>query len=146
MNDSGTTLKVPLLPRKPVAVDFSGGDLSSDAGLIPLSLADQTMQLTQRLAAGVADPRDPRRIAHSLLDLFRERIYLIAQGYEDAIDANTLRHDPLVKLAVGRSPEAAPLASQSTLSRWENAITLADLERLGQGLLDLFLARCGPDP
>jgi hypothetical protein len=146
MYDSGTTLKVPLLSRKPVAVDFSGGDLSSDAGLIPLSLADQTMQLTQRLAEAVADPRDPRRIEHSLLDLFRERIYLIAQGYEDAIDANTMRHDPLVKLAVGRAPEQAPLASQSTLSRWENAITLQDLERLGQGLLAQFLARCGAAP
>src|SRR5207302_6614336 len=118
----------------------------SDAGLIPLSLADQRMQLTARLAAAVADPRDPCRIEHSMLDLFRERIYLIAQGYEDAIDANTLRHDPLLKLAVGRSPEEAPLASQSTLSRFENAITPADLERLGQVLLEAFLARCGPAP
>ena len=146
MNHSGTPMKVPLLPRKPVEVDFSGGDLSSDAGLIPLSLADQTLQLTRRLADAVADPRDPRRIEHSLHDLFRERVYLIAQGFEDAIDANTLRHDPLLKLSVGRAPEAAPLASQSTLSRFENAITLADLERLGQVLLDAFLDRCGPAP
>lgn len=146
MNSSGPSIQVPLLPRKSVQVDFSGGDLSCDAGLIPLSLADQTLQLTKRLADAVADPRDPCRTMHSMLDLFRVRVYLIAQGYEDAIDANTLRHDPLVKLAVGRTPAAAPLASQSTLSRFENAITRADLERLGQVLLEQFLSRCGPAP
>jgi hypothetical protein len=146
MYDSGTVIPVPLLSGPKVALDFAGGDLSSDAGLIPLALADQKLQLTRHLADAVADPRDPRRIQHSLHDLFRERIYLIALGYEDGNDANTLRHDPLVKLAVGRSPDAQPLASQSTLSRFENAVTLQDLERLGQVLLAQFLARCGPAP
>jgi hypothetical protein len=146
MNRSETAFQLPLLPRKPVSVDFTGGDLSSDAGVIPLALADQKMQLTQRLADAVADPRDPSRIRHSMHDLFRERIYLIALGYEDGIDANTLRHDPLVKVAVGRSPAEAPLAGQSTLSRWENAVTLQDLHRLFAVLLDQFLQRCGPAP
>ncbi len=146
MRDSATVIQLPLLPHKPVAVDFDGGDLSSDAGLLPLALADQQMQLTQRLAAAVADPRDPDRIAHSMHDLFRERIYLIAQGYEDANDANSMRHDPLLKLAVGRSPEEPPLASQSTLSRWENAVTRRDLLRLADVLVDLFVERCGPAP
>src|SRR6266567_2457393 len=117
MTHSSLPFKVPLLSHKPVAVDFAGGDLSSDAGLIPLALADQAMQLTRHLADAVADPRDPHRIEHSL-----------------------------PKLAVGRDPDAAPLASQSTLSRFENAITPADLERLGQVLLEAFLARCGPAP
>jgi len=146
MTHSPRPMEVPLLPHKPVAVDFAGGDLSSDAGLIPLALADQAMHLTGRLADAVADPRDPQRIEHSLQDLFRERIYLITQGYEDALDANTLRDDPLLKLAVGRDPDAAPLASQSTLSRFENAVTLADLKRLGQVLIDAFLDRCGSAP
>jgi hypothetical protein len=146
MYDSGTTMTIPLLAGKPVEVDFSGGDLSSDAGAIPLALADRAMHLTKRLAHAVADPRDPSRLQHSLHDLFRERVYLIALGYEDCIDANTLRHDPLLKIAVGRAPEAQPLASQSTLSRFENAITLHDLQRLGQVLLDQFLQRCGPAP
>jgi DDE family transposase len=146
MTCSSLPFDVPLLPHKSVAVDFAGGDLSSDAGLIPLSLADQAMCLTRRLAEAVADPRDPQRIEHSLQDLFRERIYLIAQGYEDANDANTLREDPLLKLAVGRDPDAAPLASQSTLSRFENAVGPADLQRLGQVLIAAFLDRCGPAP
>ncbi len=146
MTCSSLPFEVPLLPHKPVVVDFDGGDLSSDAGFLPLALADQAMQLTRRLAEAVADPRDPGRVEHSLQELFQERIYLIAQGYEDAVDANTLREDRLLKVAVGRDPEAAPLASQSTLSRFENAITPADLKRLGQVLIDAFLARCGPAP
>jgi hypothetical protein len=146
MNDSPTVMVLPLLPHKPVAVDFDGGDLSSDAGLMPLALADQRLQLTQRLAAAVADPRDPDRIAHSMHDLFRERVYLIAQGYEDANDANSMRHDPLLKVAVGREPSEPPLASQSTLSRWENAVTTKDLRRMADVLVDLFVQRCGPAP
>jgi hypothetical protein len=146
MNCCHALIHVPGLSRKSVAVDFSGGDLSSDAGLLPLALADQRLRLTERLAKAVADPRDPRRIQHPMHDLFRERIYLIAQGYADANDANTLRPDPLLKVAVGRAPSEEPLAGQSTLSRWENAITQQDLERLGQVLLEQFLARCGPAP
>jgi hypothetical protein len=146
MNRSPIAIQLPLRQHRPVTIDFAGGDLSSDAGLIPVALADQQRQLTRRLADAVADPRDPARIAHSMHDLFRERIYLIAQGYEDANDANTMRHDPLLKLAVGRSPDARSLASQSTLSRWENAVTKRDLLRMAKVLLDQFVARCGPAP
>jgi len=146
MKDSAAVIQLPLLPHKPVAVDFDGGDLSSDAGLLPLALADQQVQLTKRLAAAVADPRDPTRIAHSMHDLFRERIYLIAQGYEDANDATSMRHDPLLKVAVGRSPEEPPLASQATLSRWENAVTAKDLLRMADVLVAAFVERCGPAP
>src|ERR1700730_10349455 len=136
MNQLAMPMKVPLLPRKPVEVDFDGGDLSSDAGLIPLALADQQCQLTQRLADAVADPRDPRRIDHSLHDMTRERVYLIVQGYPDQNDANTLRHDPVVKLAVGRAPTEKPLAGQSTLSRLENGVSVRDLVRVGHVLLE----------
>jgi Transposase DDE domain group 1 len=146
MNCCHAPIDLPGLSRKSVALDFAGGDLSSDAGLLPLALADQRLGLTQQLAAAIHDPRDPRRIEHSMHDLVRERVYLIAQGYADANDANTLRHDPLLKLTVGRAPGEAPLASQSTLSRWENGVTRADLERLATVLLEQFLARCGPDP
>ena len=142
----GTPLPVPLLTRKPVTVDAEGGDLSSDAGLIPLALADQRVGLTEQLAAAIDDPRDPRRIDFTMHDLLRQRIYMIAQGYFDANDAHTLRHDPVLKLALGRTPQEAPLAGQSTLSRLENDVTRADLERLAQVLLDQFLARCGSAP
>lgn len=139
---SEAVLTLPLPAPKPVQVDFDGGDLSSDAGLAALALADHQLQLTERLAAAIEDPRDPAKVEHSLLVLLRERIYLIAAGYADANDAQTLRDDPLLKLAVGKTPQAPPLAGQSTLSRLENAVRPADLERLGQVLLEVFVARC----
>jgi hypothetical protein len=131
---------VPL--GKPVVVDFDGGDLSSDAGFLALALADQRLQLTERLARAIHDPRDPTKVEHPLRALLQERIYLIAQGYADANDAQTLRHDPVLKLAVGRTPAAGALAGQSTLSRLENRVSRADLARLGGVLLEVFLARC----
>jgi hypothetical protein len=142
----GTPLPVPLLAHKLVTIDADGGDLSSDAGLIPLALADRRLGLTAALAAAIHDPRDPRRIDHTLHDLLRQRIYTIAQGYFDQNDAHTLRHDPLLKLALGHAPGEAPLAGQSTLSRLENAITRVDVARLARVLLDQFVARCGPAP
>jgi hypothetical protein len=146
MNNSGFPMQLPLLSCKPVTLDFDGGDLSSDAGLIPLALADQRLGLTERLAAAIADPRDPRKIDHTMHDLIRQRVYAIAQGYFDQNDAQTLRHDPLFKLALGRTPAADPLAGQSTLSRLENTVTLADLARIAAVLLDQFLAHAGPAP
>lgn len=139
---SDATLPLPLPVGKPVAVDFAGGDLSSDAGFAALALADQQLRLTARLAAAIQDRRNPRKVAHSLLTLVRERVYLIAGGYPDANDAQTLRHDPVLKLALGRTPRAAALAGQATLSRLENAVTPEDLGRLGQVLLEVFLERC----
>lgn len=127
-------------------MDFDGGDLSSDAGLLPLALADQQLQLTQRLAAAIQDPREPAKVQHSLLTLCRERIYLIAQGYADGNDAQAMRHDPLLKVAVGKTPREGALAGQATLSRFENRVTRQDVARIGQVLLTVFVARCGVAP
>jgi len=139
---SDPPLTFPLPGVKPVVADFDGGDLSSDAGFLPLALADQQLQLTTRLAGAIADRRDPRKVAFPLALLLQERVYLIAQGYADALDAQALRHDPVLQLAVGRTPADGALAGQSTLSRLENAISGSDLARLGQVLLDVFLERC----
>jgi hypothetical protein len=139
-------LELPSLARKGVTVDFDGGDLSSDAGFLPLKLADQQLGLTAALAAAIEDLRDPAKVQHDVLALLCARIYLIAAGYEDAVDAQTMRHDPLLKAALGRTPADPALAGQSTLSRFENSITKADLARLGQVLLEVFLDRCGPNP
>jgi len=142
MQRSQLAVAVPLLPGKPVHVDFDGGDLSSDAGLLPLALADQQLRLTERLAGAIEDQRDAGKVVHSVEDQIRERVFLIAQGYADANDANSLRSDPVLKLAVGKEPSDGPLAGQSTLSRFENAVTQRDLTRCGAVLLELFLERC----
>jgi hypothetical protein len=141
MPSSQPSLALPLVARKEVHVDWDGGELSSDGGWLLLSLADQQLRLTQRLAAAVNDPRDPDRIDHPLEALFQQRCYQVAQGYEDGNDAQTLRFDPLLKVAVGRAPSEAPLAGQSTLSRFENAVTAEDLDGLEEVLQKLFVER-----
>ena len=131
MSDSQTMMRFPLLARQPVEMAFNGGRLSSDGGLPLLAQLDRRLRLTERVAAALQDRRLAVRIQHPLLDLVRQRVYQIAAGYEDANDATALRGDPALKVAVGRSPASDPdLASQPTLSRLENAVTRADLERV----------------
>ena len=91
MTSSQTALPFPLLPKKPVEVAFTGGNLSSDGGLLLLAQLDRQIGLTERAAACLAEWRLPGRVRHSLLELLRQRIYQIACGYEDCNDAATLR-------------------------------------------------------
>src|SRR6266478_5780001 len=140
MADSSAPLSFPLLSRKPVELDFSGGDLSSDGGLLLLAQLDRQVRLTERVAACIHDPRLPERVAHPLLDLVRQRVYQIAAGYEDCNDANRLRADPALKIAVGRRPQSDPnLASQPTLSRLESSVSEPECEAMGGVLLSYFL-------
>src|SRR5438128_1184928 len=134
---------LPLAPvgAKAVALDFDGGRLSSDAGLVLLKDPDEQLGLTHNLAAVLSDPRDPRRVHFTHHDLLKQRVFQIAAGYEDANDANTLRHDPIFTLLLDRLPETgAPLASQPTLSRFENRVSRPELSRLALVLVDQFLA------
>jgi hypothetical protein len=134
---------LPLAPvgAKAVTLDFDGGRLSSDAGLVLLKDPDEQLGLTHNLAAVLSDPRDPRRVHFTHHDLLKQRVLQIAAGYEDANDANTLRHDPIFKLLLDRLPETgAPLASQPTLSRFENRVSRTELYRMALVLVDQFLA------
>jgi hypothetical protein len=141
MPGSTTTLAFPLLDRKPVQVDFDGGNLSSDGGLLLLSRLDQEIRLTEQVAACIQDARLPERVKHPLLDLVRQRVYQIVAGYEDCNDANTLRFDPALKVAVGRCPDSDPnLASQSTLSRLEGTVAEEECEAINAVLLEQFLS------
>ena len=126
---------------KAVALDFDGGRLSSDAGLLLLKDPDEQLGLTYNLAAVLSDPRDPRRVHFTHHDLLKQRVFQIAAGYEDANDANTLRHDPIFKLLLDRLPETgAPLASQPTISRFENRVSRTELYRMALVLVEQFLA------
>src|SRR5256886_3979767 len=126
---------------KAVDLDFDGGRLSSDAGLVLLKDPDEHLGLTHNLAAVLSDPRDPRRVHFTPHDLLKQRVFQIAAGYEDANDANTLRHDPIFKLLLDRLPETgAPLASQPTISRFENRVSRTDLYRMALVLVEQFLA------
>jgi DDE family transposase len=139
--DIASPLHLASLEDKAVLVDFDGGRLSSDGGLVLLNDPDDQIGLTRDLAAVLRDPRDPRRVNFTLHDLLKQRVLHIAAGYEDANDANTLRHDPIFKLLLGRLPESgAPLASQPTLSRFENRVSRTELYRLAKVFVHQFIA------
>jgi hypothetical protein len=125
---------------KKVVADFSGEQVTSDAGVLLLREVAERTRLADRLVEAIRDSRHPRYITHSLRDLLIQRIFQIACGYEDALDANTLRTDPAFKVACDRLPSEEDLASQPTFSRLENAITSKDLRRLGDALADYFIA------
>lgn len=123
--------------QRAIRADFSGGRLTTDAGLLPLRAFDERQRYTSGLAACFADRRAAERIEHPVLELLRYRLYAIVAGYEDCNDASLLRNDPMFQMIADRDWEQA-LGSQPTLSRWENAATARELLRLNRFLLDSF--------
>jgi Transposase DDE domain group 1 len=138
-DDTLLPFSLPSLCGKKITAGFDGGTISSDGGVILLAGADRQLGLIERLAALIPDERDPAQITHTMADLMRARVFAIACGYPDANDLDTLRKDPAFKLACGRLPESGTeLASQPTLSRWENTPDLRTLIRLNHALVDLW--------
>ena len=130
--------------RKPIVVEPAEAHLSTDAGLLPIRQFDESIGLTEQFAGALWDSRcDPK---HSFLEMTRSRVYGILAGYEDQNDHDALRSDAVFKLIAGRSPEDEDLASQPTLSRFENAITPKSLFRLQDVLLDQFVASFEESP
>jgi Transposase DDE domain group 1 len=128
---------LPSVHRKKLTVDFEGGNQSSDAGLLLLRQAERKLGVCRRIADAMPDRRDGNRIRHAMFEMVTARVSAIACGHKDAIDLDRLRHDPLMKLAVGRCPESgAALASQSTISRLENAPSKTQAARLTAALID----------
>jgi hypothetical protein len=137
---------LPFHSKHTLAVDFQGGQLTSDAGLLLLGRAEAKVGLIKAMAQAIRDPRDSSRIHHPLFDLLRQRIFQIACGYEDADDADDLRGDPIFKICCDRLPLQDPdLASQPTISRLENQATEEDLSRLREAFLETFI-RSTPIP
>lgn len=129
------------LDSRLLRAEFSTGPLSSDGGSLLLREIDHVAGLVPKMARALCDPRAPGKIRHAQEELLRQRLFAIALGYEDCNDHDTLRFDPALKTAVGRLPESgAALASQPTLSRFENRLTQAELRRLSDALMDAYLA------
>jgi hypothetical protein len=124
-----------------VTASFVSTPLSSDIGAVLLGRIDRKHGVTERLASVLSDRREASKVQHSMVDLLRQRAYQIACGYEDAVDANTLRHDAGFQLALNRVPsDGSVLASQPTLSRFEHR-RHADLLTFSNVLLDLWIER-----
>ena len=142
MSDSiPSQLRFPAIAGFTVRADFEGGAVSSDFGALLLQGVDRQTGLIARLASAIQDRRHPSYIDHRLTDLLRQRIFQTACGYADGNDANSLRHDPVFKLAAERAPLDADnaLASGPTFSRLENGLSRKDIYRLAKSFVDAFI-------
>src|SRR5436309_6003494 len=124
----------------PIVVETTAAQLTSDAGLLPIREFDERIGLTGAFAAVLEDHRDPDLLAHPFVQMTRSRVYGILADYVDQNDHDTLRSDPVFKLIANRHPDDPDLASQPTLSRFENAIGIPSLKRLRDVLIDQFIA------
>jgi len=125
------------LPKKPVCVEPVDENLSTDAGLLIFRQWDEQQEFTKGFAEQLSDRRrDPD---HTTLEMVRSRLFGILAGYEDQNDHDALRTDAIFKLLANRLPEDDDLASQPTLSRFENSITPRSLLRLEDWFIKRFV-------
>ncbi len=107
------------LGRREVLAGFDGGAISSDGGVLLLREVEARTGILAGFAACFRDLRDPLRVEHSVPELVAQRVFGLALGYEDLVDHDELRRDPLLAVAVGRPDAERPLAGKSTLNRLE---------------------------
>ncbi len=124
---------------KVIEANFDGGRISSDGGALLLRKADDWLQLTETATMCLTENRRADQLKHSAENMLRQRIYGIANLYEDCNDASRLRFDDMHKLAVGRLPSEAALASQPTLSRFENSLDDVSLKALQLVLVHAYV-------
>ena len=108
-----------------VVAGFDGGTITSDAGALLLGATDRAIGLVRRFATCFVDHRSAERVEHSVATLVGQRVFALALGYEDLVDHEQLRHDPVLAAVTGkltaRRSDCAPLAGKSTLNRLEHA-------------------------
>jgi len=138
MIDNGEKQNSGVIPsfNRSIRIDFQGAKISSDAGIMMLREIDERFSVTAPLAEDLEDTRSISHTRHTYVDLIRQRVYQMAAEYEDCNDANYLRIDPAVRLALGKDEQFA--ASQSMLSRFENEVVGNEK---GLGALDETLQR-----
>ena len=140
-------IKLADVNGKSVRVDFEGGELTSDAGLLLLKGAEQEVGIIESLSDIIVDQRDQRYVQHTIQDMMTQRVGQIAAGYEDANDCNELRGDPILKILADRNPETDnDLASQPTMSRFENAISIKDIYRIAYAFGEKFIESYEKEP
>jgi hypothetical protein len=141
-NSTTTDCLFPDLLNKPVVARFEVNHGSSDGGALLLKAADRRIGVLDGLASCLVDWRQPGKVTHELVELLGQRVYGLACGYPDCNDAGRLAQDPIHKALIGRDPiEGDDLASQSTLSRFENAVRPRALYRMGRLLLERVVER-----
>jgi hypothetical protein len=133
---NATPLLFKNLLSKPIKVTFDQPHTSSDGGAVLVEAINEKMDLTSAFIEAIDDPRQPGKVKHTIKELVRQRVFSIACGYVDCNDAARLADDPVMKLLAGidSDDEESKLASQATLSRFENAVTAEMLFQIGTKL------------
>lgn len=130
------------IASRPVAVRFDQEHSSSDGGSLLLKACDERLGLSAGLSGCLRDGRQAGKVQHELQELLRQRLFGIACGHADGNDAAGLADDPIHKLLIGRDPvSGGALASQPTLSRFENRVGARDLVRMAEALAEAVIRR-----
>ena len=140
MGSSQITLSFASISGRKIEADFDGGTTTSDGGALLLRQAESKIGIVDRIVGALCDRRHQSYVAHTYIDLIKQRVFQIACGYEDANDSDDLRSDPGLKAACERLPLTGDdLASQPTMSRLENSVSRTDLYRIALTLLETFI-------
>jgi hypothetical protein len=134
--------KIDFYKKKRLEVKFSGEQLSSDGGILLGREAEEKIKIIEGMTERINDKRDQNKITHSMEQLIQQRVLQIASGYEDAIDSNQMRKDPILKIACNRLPidaEEELLASQATMTRLENRITKQDNKAIRRLFVEKYI-------
>ncbi len=136
-------LQLTRVKGRRVRVDFKGGEVTSDAGLLLIREVDRRLGLTEQAARQLVDKRQKGKVRHEMLAMIRQRVYGLVAGYEDLNDFDTLRRDPLLQTVTGRT-EA--LASAPTLCRFENGQDRRAAFALNELLVEQFMGSFAEEP
>lgn len=129
-------IEIPAPKGRKIEINFGGGSISSDGGILLLSQIDKKLALTRNISRQLTDKREPSKIRHSLLHMMRQRVYGIALGYEDLNDHSSLRLDPAFQICLSKE---TPLASSSTLCRFENRSHRQEAVKIHQEIVRQFM-------
>lgn len=145
MTECNTKTRSNFHPEKPVDFEFDVPQMTTDAGAVLLRQMDGDRGLCEMLAKLLPDEREQQKIEHTRLEQLRQRVFQIAMGWADQNDADRLRDDPVWKTVVDRSPDDEELASQPTLSLFENAPGMRTNKRLMEALEFEWMSRIDDD-
>lgn len=147
MTECNRIFSISHVSGKKISLDFSGGDLSSDGGVLLLKEVENQYKYLSHFSSQISDPREQSKISHSQTQLLTQRVFQICAGYEDVNDSNELRHDSIFQIACNILPKAKKvLASQPTLTRLENRVSDSDIKRLRQFFINEYISSFSSHP
>ena len=140
---SYSKIKFSSSKRKKIEASFSGGDITSNAGLLILREVDKSLKLTEKISKSISDKRNPSYTKHDCKTLLRQRIYAIANGDEDVNDQDSLRKDLCFQTCLDQD---SVLGSSATISRFENSISRDSLVKISKAMVEIFIENQKKEP